>query len=105
MMTIETNSLTLNQANLVQASIVRDQENIVSDMGGEKVILSIRNGNYYNLGIMGSQIWELIQEPIPVMQLIDKLIEQYDVDRITCEEQLLPFLLHLSEEKLIHYSL
>ena len=32
--------------------------NIVSDMGGEKVMLSIENGKYYNLGEMGGEIWE-----------------------------------------------
>ena len=31
---------------------------IVSDMGGEKVMLSIHNGKYYNLGGLGGRIWE-----------------------------------------------
>lgn len=91
-----------SQLALLGANIVRDNDNIVSDMGEEKVILSVKNGKYYNLGIMGSQIWELIQEPILVEQLIEQLTEQYDVERTVCEEQVLPFLLHLSEEKLIH---
>ena len=30
-------------------------------MGGEKVMLSVKNGKYYNLGEIGGEIWELIR--------------------------------------------
>jgi len=86
---------------LLNAFVVCSQDNIVSDMGEEKVILSVENGKYYNLGVMGGQIWNLIQEPKLVSQIVDELMEQFDVDRRTCEEQLLSFLIHLSEEKLV----
>lgn len=33
--------------------IVQSEGNIVSDMDGEKVMLSIKNGKYYNLGKIG----------------------------------------------------
>ena len=33
--------------------------NIVSDMDGEKVMLSVDNGKYYNFGEIGGRIWEL----------------------------------------------
>ena len=36
--------------------------NIVSDMGGEKVMLSVNKGKYYNLGEIGGDIWELIRK-------------------------------------------
>lgn len=32
---------------------VQGTGNIVSDMGGEKVMLSVLNGKYYNLGEVG----------------------------------------------------
>ncbi|NIK76077.1 hypothetical protein FHS15_001184 [Paenibacillus castaneae] len=89
-------------SHLLGASVFRDDDNIVSDMGNEKVILSVKNGKYYNLGNMGSQIWDFLQSPIVITDLIDKLTEHYDVERLICEEQLLPFLQHLSEENLIH---
>ena len=33
-------------------------------MDGEKVMLSIEKGKYYNLGLLGGVIWELIESPI-----------------------------------------
>ena len=44
--------------------VTQGKGNIVSDMGGEKVMLSIENGKYYNLGEMGGEIWDLIQEQL-----------------------------------------
>lgn len=75
--------------------------NVVSDMGGEKVMLSIHNGKYYNLGEIGGDIWEHIQEPITVQNLIASLTDRYDVADAICEEQVLSFLSHLIEEGLV----
>ncbi|OME83939.1 metallophosphoesterase [Paenibacillus sp. FSL A5-0031] len=90
------------QALMLEQLIVQDTNNIVSDMGGEKVILSINNGKYYNLGLMGSQIWVLIKEPVTITNVIDALLQEFEVAREVCEEQVLSFLSHLLEERLIY---
>lgn len=74
---------------------------IVSDMGGEKVMLSVRKGKYYNLGDMGGEIWEQIKEPILVKELIMIFMNKYDVQESDCEQQITSFLDHLIEEGLI----
>ncbi len=82
--------------------IVRGKENIVSDMGGEKVMLSVRNGRYYNLGEIGGKIWDNIEAPVSVDQVVDKLVSEYDVAQIKCKEEVVSFLELLLEEGLIH---
>lgn len=74
---------------------------IVSDMGGEKVMLSVRQGKYYNLGDIGGEIWEEIKEPILVKDLITSLIKMYDVQAHDCEQQVISFLDRLLKEGLI----
>lgn len=81
--------------------VVQTKGNIVSDMGGEKVMLSIENGKYYNLGEIGGEIWELIQEEKTINELILALLSKYDVEEAVCEEQVVSFLEHLYKEKLI----
>lgn len=76
-------------------------QNIVSDMGGEKVMLSVRNGNYYNLGSIGGRIWELIEEETPIGQIVERLLQEYEVDADECASQVLSFLEHLRKEGLI----
>ena len=87
-------------------SIVTQKEgNIVSDMDGEKVMLSITNGKYYNLGQVGGDIWILINEPISVQQVIEAMQASYDVDANECAEQVTTFLKQLVEEDLIQVQL
>ncbi|MCT8138137.1 lasso peptide biosynthesis PqqD family chaperone [Anaerobacillus sp. CMMVII] len=75
--------------------------NIVSDMDGEKVMLSISKGKYYNLGEIGGEIWELIQTPILIEEVITTLTSRYDVEQSVCQEQVLSFLGLLANEGLI----
>lgn len=95
---IENRSIPLN------CRIVREQGNIVSDMDGEKVMMNIDNGNYYNLGRIGGRIWDLVGTPISAVELVTALMSEYDVEQTVCEEQVISFLKLLSDEGLIHFA-
>jgi hypothetical protein len=81
--------------------IVQTKEVIVSNMGQEKVMLSIANGKYYNLGELGGDIWEKIREPKPINQLISELINVYDIYQVKCDKDVLSFLQHILLYELI----
>jgi hypothetical protein len=91
------NSLTIALTDCITAC----EQNIVSDMGGEKVMLSVRNGNYYNLGTVGGRIWDILGSPITVEQIISELLGEYEVEREECEQHVISFLEHLRKEGLI----
>ena len=81
--------------------VVQNEGNIVSDMDGETVMLNVQNGKYYNLGNIGGLIWSYIEEPIKISELITTLISEYEIEQKACEKQVLAFLEHLMNEKLI----
>ncbi|MEW9052644.1 MAG: lasso peptide biosynthesis PqqD family chaperone [Neobacillus sp.] len=81
--------------------VVQGKGNIVSDMGGEKVMLSVKNGKYYNLGEIGGEIWGLLESPIKISDVVKTLISVYQVEEIDCQQQVLVFVEHLLEEGLI----
>ncbi|WP_226645702.1 lasso peptide biosynthesis PqqD family chaperone [Mesobacillus subterraneus] len=89
---------------LLDSKVVQKPGNIVSDMDGEKVMLNIDNGNYYNLGEIGGVIWEMIKEPISIERLIYLLMEEFDVEKKDCERHVISFLTNLSSESLIKVS-
>lgn len=78
--------------------------NIVSDMDGEKVMLSIHNGKYYNLGEVGGAIWDRLAEPATIEQLVASLMSEYEVERVQCEQQVISFLERMIEEGLIQWT-
>ncbi|MBB6018958.1 hypothetical protein HNR77_000015 [Paenibacillus sp. JGP012] len=84
--------------------VKRKEGNLVSDMGGEKVMMSITSGKYYNLGNTGGRIWELIAEEQTLEQLIQALAAEYDIEPERCGEQVMSFLEHLLREDLIEVT-
>src|SRR4051794_3170563 len=75
--------------------------NLVSDMDGEKVMLSVMNGKYYNLGEIGGEIWDLIEQPNSISQIVENLLSNYQVEKSECEEQVISFLNLLLDQNLV----
>ncbi|WP_164667428.1 lasso peptide biosynthesis PqqD family chaperone [Virgibacillus doumboii] len=91
----------MNKTISINDIVSQIEGNIVSDMDGEKVMLSIQNGKYYNLGEIGGEIWEFIKEPASIHDLIRSLVAQYDVEESECRDQTIGFIDHLLEEGLV----
>jgi hypothetical protein len=88
----------MNKENISLDSMVSQIEDIVaSDIDDEKVMMSVEKGQYFGLEPVGSRIWEMIEQPVRVSELIDALLGKYDVDRETCEKDVLAFLEELHE--------
>ncbi|KAB8133656.1 lasso peptide biosynthesis PqqD family chaperone [Gracilibacillus oryzae] len=85
----------------LKQTVKQMEGNIVSDMNGEKVMLSVKNGKYYNLGSLGGEIWDQIKEPVVIEDLISLLLEKYEVEPEQCEEQTMTFLRQLIDEGLV----
>jgi Tfp pilus assembly protein PilP len=81
--------------------IVRKTGIIASDMDGETVMMNVDTGKYYNLGRTGGRIWNLIENPVRVEKLIEKLMESYNVTKEQCEKDVLPFLQKIQQCNLI----
>lgn len=81
--------------------IQRNNDILASDIDGEKVMMSIQQGEYYGLGKTGSFIWDHIEQPISIQELVDLITEKYDVNKDQCFQDILPFLNDLAEKKLI----
>lgn len=94
----------LKEKNLLNSIIVQIPGNVVSDMDGEKIMLNIKNGKYYNLGSLGGVIWELLKLPTSFDSLVLTLLSEYDVEREVCEEEVYRFVENLYLEGLISVS-
>lgn len=90
-----------NEKITIKNWIVQKEGNIVSDMDGEKVMLSVERGKYYNLGQIGGDIWEHIVNPTSIEHLITKLTTKYEVQQRECEDQVLSFIDSLIREDLV----
>ena len=92
----------MKKNNISTESVVHQIEDIVaSDIDDEKVMMSVEKGQYYGLDSIGSRVWALIEGPVKVSELIAALLLKYDVDRETCERDVLAFLEELNQDGIL----
>ncbi len=84
-----------------ESVVVASPDQIYSDLEDEAVILHLSRGIYYGLNPLGARIWQVIQEPLRVSQVRDRLVSEYDVEAQRCEQDLIGLLEELAQHRLI----
>ena len=76
----------------------------VTDIAGDKVMIDFETGKYYMLKGTAVDIWYNIQTEITVGELLERLLNIYDVDESTCFKGVEEFLNQLESAKFISLS-
>ena len=86
----------------LETTIERNEGILVAEVEDEVIMLHIDEGMYYGLDDIGSHIWTLLEEPLTVRALCERLQERYAITVEQCLEDLLPFLNELHQIGLVH---
>jgi hypothetical protein len=81
--------------------IVLSKDQVSCDLAGEAAIVNLKNGVYYGLDPVGARIWNLMREPLTFAQILDSLLHDYAIDRLTLESDLRLFVNQLAEQGLV----
>jgi len=87
--------------------IQQDQKVIISpevlflEVSGEIVLLDLASESYFGLDEIGARIWALLNEEKSVGQIVEVLLEEYEVDRARLEGDVNELLENLLEAGLI----
>jgi hypothetical protein len=96
-MTLFSSKQTIN----LEKSIQRKDNILSSEIDHEMVLMSIENSEYYGLDQIGTRIWQLIEKPQSPNELVNILVNEYDITREQCMEDTLSFIEILAEKNLI----
>jgi hypothetical protein len=78
---------------LSQESVVNATKDQVScNLGAEAAILNTKEGIYYGLDPIGTQVWKLLQTPRRVADIQKVLLQEYEVEPDRCQRDLLALL-------------
>lgn len=72
-----------------------------SRVAGEVMILDPDSGEYFGLDPVGARVWELLERPVPVGELRDVLLGEFDVEARRLEADLLALLSELARHGLV----
>ena len=83
-------------------TVLSRRTNIISsNLDTELVMMNVDRGMYYGLEEIGVQIWNMMEKPIRVADLVAQLNTRYQVESEQCEADTLEFLEELFAEDLI----
>lgn len=86
---------------LLNSKIVQNKKIDASDIDGDKVMMDLDKGMYFSLNSVGSRIWDIIENPITIDQVVEILLSEYDIDKNECKETVVSFIKGLEENELI----
>ena len=81
--------------------LARNPDLIGADMDGEMVMMSIDKGAYYGINNMGSWIWNLLENEMTVLAIIDSVCDAYEVEAKRAHKDIMEFLNNLLEHGLV----
>jgi hypothetical protein len=80
--------------------VSRGTEHVQTQIGAQTVMMNISRGKYFAVGSTGQRIWDCIAEPASIGQIVDQLVDEYDVQRDQCAEEVMAFVATLIENGL-----
>lgn len=85
----------------INSKVCQSKEIDATDLNGEKVMMNLDKGKYFALNPVGSRIWDIINKEINVNEIVNILLNEYVIDRETCEKSVVNYLEILKDAELI----
>jgi len=83
------------------STFVASTRQVACVVGGEAVILQLDNGVYYSLNPVGARVWALLQEPRTLAELVERVVEEFDVGAERCQADVAELLAALGAHALV----
>ena len=75
------------------SNLIRRQENMIeASIDGETVMMNADSGHYYGLDSIATRIWQLLETPQTLQDLVNALVKEYEVTPEQCESDVTAFL-------------
>ena len=71
------------------------------EVDGETVLLDMNSENYFGLDEVGTVMWQTLQEKAVLSDVLESLLEVYDVEEEVLKKDLLHFVERLEESGLL----
>jgi hypothetical protein len=86
---------------MMKNKYIQNKKVIQSKIGDEVVMLDMDSGFYFGLNSVASIIWGKLEKEMSIDEIISDLLNDYNIDKLTCEEETKDFLEQLLEKNII----
>jgi hypothetical protein len=86
----------------LDTSIAKDSDQLIDRVvDGEALLIHLSSGDYFSLDSVGTRIWQSIDGSRTVQDLVDLVLEEYNVDRDQVVTDVLRLVEQLADEGLV----
>ena len=85
----------------IEMKIVKNKKIEDTNIDEEKVMMNLEKGQYFMMNKIGAYIWDMLEEPRVIKDIINELLQKYEVDYDTCKKEVLNYIVKLKEAELI----
>jgi len=82
---------------IVSASV----HQVYTTLGSEAVVLELQGSNYFGMNDVGTAVWNFLQQPRKVSDIIEHIVNNYEVSADQAEVEILSFLQKLVDQGLV----
>lgn len=93
--------MTIQEKTKIDRKLQRNDELIVASVDDELVMLSVEKGQYFGVSGVGIRIWELLESPRSELNIIEIILNEFQVDEVTCRRDVGDFLDQMLELELV----
>jgi hypothetical protein len=95
-----------NKQELAANALIQRNETkfLASALGEEIVMMNTDNGDYIGVNNVGSDIWNLLNEPMNIEQLVDKVVGIYEVGAEDAKKEVDEFVARMLKQDMILVS-
>lgn len=94
-----------NRLDITSETILCQTDDLIStDLGEEKLMLSMERGRYFGVNEVGKMIHDRCDGKTTLGDIVDELVQEFEVERPECETTVLQFASQLVSEGLLRFS-
>lgn len=71
------------------------------ELQGEAVLLNLKTGVYFGLNPVGTRVWQLLAEHSVVRDIVDAILQEYDVARQPCADDVIALIADMQTHALV----
>lgn len=78
----------------------RNQQIIDGELDDNQVMMHLEKGKYFGLNPVGKRVWELLEQPRSLEEIVEALLKEFNVEKQRCINEVGEFL-----EKALKYDI
>lgn len=72
--------------------IYKKSELVEGQLDDSQIVMDIERGKYFGLNSLGRKIWELLESPLTLDEIINRLLSEYQVSEEVCYKEVSSFI-------------